>query len=153
MSEQLTPTTVAATLEHIDAAWHEFRAVVSALPVERLDEPLADGWTRKQMLAHISAWHDYASDRLSVLQQTGEKRSLAEGVDEINARVARAAAGRTAGEVLEALEGSFRRLQRQVGHLSDQQLMAHDGWPAEVIAENTYRHYAEHVVDLQSVEE
>jgi len=149
----MPPNTVAATLERIDAAWREFHAALDAVPRERLDEPLADGWTRKQMLAHISAWHDYASERLARLMQTGEQHSLSEDVDEFNARVARAAAGRTAGEVLDALEGSFRRLQRQVSHLSDRQLASHAGWPAEVIAENTYRHYTEHDADLRPAEE
>ncbi len=43
---------------------------------------------------------------------------------------------------------TFNRLRRQLQRLSDQQLVADDGWAARSIAGNTYEHYAEHAADV-----
>jgi hypothetical protein len=142
------PRNLDATLAKVDQSWQAFRQVAADFPVERLNEHLGDGWTRKHMLAHIAAWHDLSSERLTKFMKDAAPHDLADHEDVINARVARAAEGRTLGEVFEALDSSFRRLRRQVSYLSDQQLGAHDGWAAAVIAGNTYGHYEEHQADL-----
>ena len=114
-----------------------------------MDERLSDGgWTRKQMLAHIAAWHDLAHDRLGKLITTGKSTPLTESDDAINARVARQATGRSAGEVLKEMEMTFNRLRRQLARLTDEQLEADEGWAVYVIAANTYEHYDEHRGDI-----
>lgn len=132
----------------VDTAWRDFLGAASALPSERMDEQLNEGWTRKQMFAHIAAWHDLTHDRLGKLILTGEAVDLAENRDTINARVARQAIGRTAGETLNEMEMTFNRLRRQLGRLTDEQLAADNGWAAQVIAANTYQHYDEHRADV-----
>jgi hypothetical protein len=137
--------------ESMDIAWRGFRRLVAQLPTERLNDRLGDGaWTRKQMLAHICAWHDLTTERLTEFLSTNERVPLAEDDDVINARVARAAAGRTAGEIISWLDDSFARVRRIADRLSAEQLAAHDGWAEAVIAGNTYGHYAEHRRDLES---
>jgi hypothetical protein len=143
------PRTRAEFLALADDAWERFRAMATSYPPEQMDERIGTGWSRKQMLAHIAAWHDLATDRLIAFAASGERQKLREDADVINGRVARAAAGRTAGEVLHAVDASFRRLRRQVEPLSDEQLAAHDGWPAVLIASTTWEHYAEHGPDLE----
>ena len=113
-----------------------------------MDEHLDDGWTRKQMLAHIAAWHDLTHDRLGTLISTDKPDGAVDDMDRFNARVARQAIGRTAGEVLKEMEGTFNRLRRRVAQLTDEQLAAHDGWAVSVIAGNTYDHYEEHRADV-----
>jgi hypothetical protein len=153
MTEQLDrPPTISDTLARMDGAWQHFWNLAQAFPGERLDERLSADWTRKQMLAHIGAWHDHASERLVKFAQRGEVVPLEQDVDVFNMRVARAAEGRTAGEILHSAQDSFRRLYRQVERLSDAELEAHDGWAAAVIAANSYEHYAEHVGDLAQPE-
>jgi hypothetical protein len=133
----------------VDDAWRRFRALAMAVPSERMDERLTeDGWTRKQMLAHIAAWHDLAHDRLGKLILTGKSAQLTENTDAINARVARQAVGRTAGEVVKEMEMTFNRLRRQLGRLTDAQLVAEHGWAAKLIAGDTYDHYEEHWADI-----
>ena len=133
----------------VDSAWLQFLASASAFPSERMDEHLSEGgWTRKQMLAHISAWHDAAHDRLGDMIMTGKPSERTVDTDQFNARVARQAIGRTAGEVLKEMEMTFNRLRRQLGRLTDQQLVADDGWAAAIIADNTYVHYDEHAADV-----
>jgi hypothetical protein len=135
-------------VNRIDDAWSQFHAAANSLPGEHMDEHLGEGWTRKQMLAHITAWHDLANERIGHLLATGEPGVLTQATDTINARVARQAVGRTAGEVLKDMELSFKRLRRQVGRLTDDQLNMHDAWAAQMIGTNTYGHYEQHADDV-----
>ena len=142
------PRTVREIGDLIDAGWRDFYAAATSFPSEHMNEHLGEGWTRKQMLAHITAWHDLTNERISHLLATGEPCVLKQDTDTINARVARQAVGRTAGEVLKDMQLSYNRLRRQVGRLTDDQLTMHDGWAAQVVAANTYEHYAEHADDV-----
>lgn len=142
------PVTMRELLRRVDGAWDEFRTAAVRLPAERMDEHLGDGWTRKQMLAHVAAWHDLTADQLVKLALTGRPAPVERDVDAINASVARQAIGKTAGEVLKDVESTFNRLRRQMLRLSDAQLRLRDAWAAQVIADNTYEHYAEHMADL-----
>jgi hypothetical protein len=143
--------TVKEILARMDDGWTAFWRHVHALPVELLDDRLGENaWTRKQMLAHIATWHDLTGDRLGQFAETGEPVELDEDGDVINARAARGAIGRTSGEILLAVDESYRRLRREVARLTNDQLAARDSWAAVVIIENTDRHYAEHAVDLDA---
>jgi len=109
---------VAETLARIDEGWTAFRSRVHAMPSQLLEVRLAQGsWTRKQMLAHIGTWHDRTVEALGHLTETGELPGSPEETDVINARSARAAVGRTAGEVLFALDDSYRLVRRAVSRL------------------------------------
>jgi Protein of unknown function (DUF1706) len=142
------PMSVREIVERLDAGWQKFRSAAVAFPGERMNEHLDGGWTRKQMLAHITAWHELTNERLAKMVATGKSVPLNDDEDTINARVARQAVGRTAGEVLKDMELSFNRLRRQVDRLTDEQLAADDAWAAQIIAGNTYEHYEEHAADV-----
>ncbi len=133
----------------MDAGWASFRDAIHALPTEHLESHIGDGgWTRKQMLAHVGAWHDLTVERLGRYRESGEPSSLEEPEDAINARAARAATGRTTGEILQSMEDSFRRLRREVERLSDAQLSAHEFWALATVVGNTFGHYEDHLADL-----
>jgi len=141
--------TVRQVLVRMDEGWNAFIHGVQGLPAQRLEEKLGEhAWTRKQMLAHIAVWHDLAGERLARFFETGEPVAVEEDDDTVNARAARGAEGRTSGEVLLTLQESYRRLRRQIGLLTDEQLAARDAWAARTIAGNTYGHYAEHLPDI-----
>ncbi|HEY2916911.1 MAG TPA: DinB family protein [Candidatus Limnocylindrales bacterium] len=143
--------TVKEMLERLDDGWSAFSAAVHRLPAERLEGRLGENaWTRKQMLAHIAMWHDLTIDRLAEQADTGKPAASEEDEDGVNARAARNAVGRTTGEVILALDESFRRLRREIARLSNEQLAADESWAASVIAANTWRHYSEHLPDLDT---
>lgn len=146
--EPQQPQTLGEMMALVDDGWRQFLRAAAAFPSERMDERLNDGWTRKQMLAHISAWHDLTHERLGKLILTGESAAFTDNVDAFNARVARQAIGRTAGETLKEMEMTFNRLRRQLGRMTDEQLAADNGWAAHVIAANTHDHYEEHLADV-----
>ncbi|MEA2673790.1 MAG: hypothetical protein QOI92_982 [Chloroflexota bacterium] len=140
---------VAETLARMDEGWSAFRKRVHALPSQLLEARLGAGsWTRKQMLGHVGTWHERTVEALGWLTETGDLPGEPEPTDVINARAARAAIGRTTGEVLFALDDSYRIVHRAVARLTDDQLLAHDGWATAMIAGNTYGHYEEHLADL-----
>jgi hypothetical protein len=144
------PPTVSELLSRMDAGWTEFRGKFQAMPNELLEEKLGNGaWTRKQMLAHIGTWHDMTVDRLARFMDSGEPPGLDGQEDEINARAARGATGRTTGEIVQGVEDSYRKLHRQVARLTDQQLAANDGWALAIVVGNSFGHYAEHAADLE----
>jgi len=149
MSEMSGQPTIRDVLARMDEAWNDFSTRVQALPGEVLGARLGDGgWTRKQMLAHITTWHELTVERLSGLMASGEPPGLDEDEDVINARAARAAEGRTSGEIVQSMQDSYARLRREVSRLTDKQLVDHDGFAASVIAGNSYGHYREHLDDL-----
>ena len=102
------------------------------------------------MLAHVAAWHELTADRLSAFVASGERQTgpNRENPDAFNARVARQAVGRTAGEVLKELDATVQPPDPPVDRLTDAQFALHDRWAAQVIAGNSYDHYAEHMADL-----
>ena len=143
------PPTVRDLLAMMETGWAEFQSRLHALPTERLEDRIGDGgWTRKQMLAHIGTWHDLTSDRLNKFRASGEPPDLDEHEDAINARAARAATGRTTGEINQGVEDSYRRLRREVGLLTNEQLATSDWWAAAIVRGNSFGHYEEHLRDL-----
>jgi hypothetical protein len=138
------------TLARMDEAWATFSGAARSLRVEELSARIGDGgWTRKQMLAHITAWHEITAQRLLRVGESGEPSEPPEHEDVVNARAARGADGRSTGEVALSIEDSFVRLRREVAKLNDEQLAANDGWAVAVIAGNTFDHYAEHLDALR----
>jgi hypothetical protein len=147
------PKTMRGTLAKVDESWAAFRAAAMRFPSERMDERLSeDGWTRKQMLEHIAAWHDLTADRMITLINTGAPAPLDRDTDQFNAAVARRAIGKSAGEVLGDMDATFNRLRRQMARLTDAQLQTGDWWAAYVIGGNTYGHYEEHWADIYTPE-
>lgn len=147
------PKTMRDTLRGVDQAFAAFRAAAERFPLERMDERLSeDGWTRKQMLEHVAAWHDLTADRLVKLINTGKPVPLDRDIDAFNAAVARQAIGKTVGEILKDMDATFNRLRRQMARLNDAQLRADDWWLAYVIRANTYGHYGEHWTEIYTPE-
>jgi len=141
--------TVKEVLARMDEGWASFSQAVRGVGAERLEHRLGENaWTRKQMLAHIAVWHDLTIERLVEHAASGKQSDAEEDEDDVNARAARGAVGRTSGEVILAMEESFRRLRREVARMSNEQLAADSSWAASLIAANTYRHYDEHLPDL-----
>jgi hypothetical protein len=143
------PKTMRDTLRKMDDSFGAFRAAAVRFPSERMDQRIGpDGWTYKQMLEHVAAWHDLTADRVIKMINTGESVPLDRDTDNFNAAVARQAVGKTSGEVLKDIDATFNRLRRQLARVTDAQLSNDDWWLAWVIGGNTYGHYEEHWADI-----
>ncbi|MEA2676725.1 MAG: hypothetical protein QOJ81_866 [Chloroflexota bacterium] len=143
------PLTMREMFARVEPAFQAFRTAAYRYPAEHMNDRIGDGgWTRKQMLAHVAAWHDLTTDRLIKAGMTGQPVMLDREQEQINAAAARVAIGKTAGEVLKDVESTYARLRRQMLRMTDTDLRLGEGWAAERIAGNTYHHYAEHMADL-----
>jgi hypothetical protein len=143
------PLTMRDMFARVEPAFHQFRDAAYRYPAEHMNDRIGEGgWTRKQMLSHIAAWHDLTTDRLLKMALTGQPVALDRDQEAVNAVAARVAVGKTAGEVLKDVEASYARLRRQMLRMTDADLRLGDGWAAGRIASNTYEHYGEHIADL-----
>ena len=141
--------TTEALLRKVDEGWRELNDRLARFPEETLDESVGGGWTRRQMLRHLTVWHELTAKRLAEYQSTRQRPGMPKTVDEINDDAILSAAGRTRDQLLAELDSSFHTLRDEIGKLRDEQLTELDTWPGGVVAGNTYGHYEEHYPDLE----
>jgi hypothetical protein len=154
--------TVEALLATIDEAWDRFRALVTALPPAHWENSLGDGWTVKEMLAHVAFWEEAVLAYLPILR--GQPAPAVadwyggEGLnpdgewphfDVHNAREAAWARGKPPEEVLVRLDAAHRRTRALLAGLSGADLNIQQIW--NLATENTVKHYLDHIADLQPV--
>ncbi len=153
-------------LDLVEEGWAPFRAVVARLALgDRLERVTPAGWTVKEMLAHIAFWEETVKP-VFVGWFRGEPDWFFEGwyggedlgltrddpwpvSDVHNAREAAWAHRRPSDEVVARLERAHRQLVEVVGSLTDEE--ADNDRYTEKIADATWRHYAEHLSELQVV--
>jgi hypothetical protein len=115
-----------------------------------------DGWTRKDVLAHLEHWHRYAT-ALVASAGTGVDPFPDAGDDDIdteNAAIQAANAGRSADDVRAGFAASFAELVAAIEAASDHDLFADDVQPwiegatADEVMGDTAAHYAKHARHL-----
>lgn len=135
--------------ERVADGWKRFRAAVERVTREGLESPTASGWTRKQMLAHIGAWHHITAERLREAREDGTYPPPPVDEDAVNAVAATTASDLAASAVLRDLDASFETLWEELAALDDSMVQANDGWAEEIVMGNTSGHYAEHLAELE----
>jgi hypothetical protein len=132
---------------------------VAALDHEAMRGPAPGmaGWTRKDVLAHVEWWNQHSVDviegaRSGVDPYPGGDEPW--DVDAFNARILAENRDRSPADVRRGEAASFRRLVDAVEATPEAQLFAEDPHPwldgtvAETIADDSTRHYPEHVPHL-----
>ena len=157
------PTTKSALLERIDHEWDAVNRLLVFLSPERLNAPLAGGWSPKQHMAHLTAWERYlmvnVMDRQpghAALGSDGEDYTYAQ-MDQANASLAAYAARSSAGEIQAAFIAVHTELHQRLERLTWAEMM--QGWRTDSaprslldhIIANTYDHYLEHWLALPVV--
>jgi uncharacterized protein (TIGR03083 family) len=151
------PMTQAKFLETLKAARSEWEALLARVPKDRMSEPGADGWSVKDILAHV-AW--YEREMLAVARA----RALAgsdlwnKSLEERNAAIYEENRHRPLAEVLAEAEAMYRQLAPELEALTDEDLMdarrfremPAEWLPWQVLASNTYEHYQEHIPQIQA---
>jgi hypothetical protein len=156
MASTTTPG-ISELLARIDEGWRPFREAVRGVGRARMNEATGAGWTFRDLVAHISAWHDLTTRRLRALLETGklpgpgDERALGlpafRDVDEFNARVTASHRLVGAEALTDELDTTYRALRRAVAALTDEQLRANDDVIA-IVRGNTVGHYLEHATEL-----
>jgi hypothetical protein len=148
-------------IRRITEGYERIRTLIAGVdPVRLSTDPVLDGWTIKDLLAHLAAWQSITVTNLFRLER-GQPVLYArldpQKLDELNARFQAELKDWPLEKVLADLEGSYRQLINRISLLSDQelndprhfkQLRGRPLW--QVIAENTYQHYEEHLPALEA---
>lgn len=162
----------------MDKAWWPFLIAARTLGVGPMERPTPAGWTYKEMLAHVATWHELAARRIRAFAEHGvteasqgpesarrfdglglsdasRDRLLSEwDMDAFNAAVREAAAPRSAREVLDELEASYRHLREEVAKLTGEQVTANvsegRSFAHAIVEGDSFGHYAEHGEELRT---
>jgi DinB superfamily len=78
----------AAALEALRTHVDELTALVTALPVDRLERPAADGWSARQVLAHLADFELVAAVRVRMMLSVDRPLLPAYGQEEFTDRFA-----------------------------------------------------------------
>jgi hypothetical protein len=158
MASTTTPATSRELLARVDDAWRPFREAVRGVGRARMSEPTGAGWTYRDLLAHIAAWHDLTTRRLRRFRETGafpgpgDELSLGlpafRDADDFNARVLASHRLVGAEALVDELDTAFRSLRSELRKLTDDQIHANNDWVVAIVTGNTFGHYAEHANEL-----
>ena len=157
MASTTTPD-ISELLARIDEGWRPFREAIRGVGRARMNEATGAGWTYRDLVAHISAWHDLTTRRLRALLENGQlpgpgdERSLGlpafRDVDEFNARVTASHRLVGAEALVDELDTTYRAVRGAVAALTAAQLHGNDDEVIAVVRGNTFGHYAEHAKEL-----
>lgn len=155
----------AALRERVAQSYADLSSAADALSAAQIERPGAqDDWSVKDILAHVSFWHNRLAALLEAvlsgtaptpLSEPGE--DIAATVDRVNAAHYAATKDLPAGTVRADLEHSYARVAATLARLRDADLADTGalstllgGSVLELIAGDTYGHYEEHLPALQA---
>lgn len=142
----------AGVISEYREAYRALRAALDRLGEAQMTTPFMDGWSVREVLAHILGWHQQLALGLERMAQG--QRPVPEGVDWSdvqgwNERFAREAAGRSPRDLLQELEWATERFLKALEALPDDRFG--EGKTANRIAANAgYEHFREHARDIET---
>jgi Mycothiol maleylpyruvate isomerase N-terminal domain len=158
MANTTTPGTSKELLARVDDAWRPFREAVRGVGRARMSQPTGAGWTYRDLLAHVAAWHDLTTRRLRKFRETGTFPGPRDEVflglpafrdaDDFNARAMASHRLVGAEALVDELDTAFRSLRSELAALTDEQIHANNDWVVAIVTGNTFGHYAEHATEL-----
>lgn len=145
--EPALPRTAAGLVERLDAEWTEVRGAVRRQGRAGMTEPTLEGWTYKDLLAHVIGWLQDVPRRIAAIR-AGTDRPIG-GQSEIDAYNARSVSERKlvgAEAIVDELDTSYRLVRDAVAGLSDAEVA--DPRIRGLVATRTYLHWDEHEKEL-----
>ncbi len=156
------PTTKAELLALIGVRWQVLQDMIGRLNEAQMEQPLGDGWSAKQHVAHLAAWEKSLMGLLRK-QDRGKAMGLPAAIwashdeEAINAWLADQVAGKTPGTAIEEARTTHAELISLLESVTQEQLeMPYStyqlsdtepnnnpvvGW----VHGNTWDHYNEHI--------
>jgi Mycothiol maleylpyruvate isomerase N-terminal domain len=139
-------------LHRLDAAWAAFTDSYAGVSDSRLVEPgVVDGWSVKDILAHVTTWEEEALHHLPLIIAGGTPPRYAAqgGIDAFNARATEAGRRRSLAEVLRRREETHARL---LEFIRSQPEGTFEGRTRarRRLRLDTYGHYPEHTAAIRA---
>jgi len=141
--DAVIPTDRETLLQREHAALARWRATTADTSPDAVRE---DGWTFKDVVAHIGAWQRRTAARLRALD-LGEPDLAPVEADEFNAHVLEESRGRPWAEVEREAEDARADFVAAIETVRAETLTANDALGAWIAAHNGHLHYEEHLVD------
>ncbi len=146
-------------LAEIRATHEPIAAAIAGLTDDEWAEQLRDmdGWTRKDVVAHVGWWSDHSARVITALTngRVPYERDPSIEIDAQNRSIRDEFRDRDAGEVRAFEAQSFERLVAAVQGASDEDLFTADRFPwlgedtlAAAVAWDSTKHYPEHLPHL-----
>ncbi len=129
-----------------EAGWIELGALFGRVPLERFAEPSVtpDGWSTADVMFHVIAWCDEASDALDRARVGAPDPQDGEDTETKNHRFLKISQGMDADEIRSRFSPARDRLLRTWDALDE---ITPHAW--EWFEESGPRHYADHAKDLR----
>ena len=144
MTEPTHPTDTTTILAREREGWADWLAQVEGVDP---DATRSDGWSLKDVVAHIAAWQRYSAGRLAALGRGESDPGPPAAEDDFNARVREASRSRSWEEVRAEAERAHDAFLATIEAVSDQAFARDEGLGAFVVAVNGVEHYEEHLPD------
>lgn len=152
------PATLDELLARIDREWERLGSLLQRITPEQMQAPLADGWSPKDHLTHVTAWERFMTGAAIGGGPAHEAMGLTVeqfepwDVDRFNELFRQAGARMSLAEVVAALRSAHEQARAAVAGITwvewhGQMMEAGDGPPEPRLAwitGNTYEHYLEH---------
>jgi len=144
-------------LEKMRNSYETFTALISPLSEAQLTTPdVNDGWSIKDNIAHLSAWHRRQIARNEAVYQGVEIPDSTPGmsIEEINELYYKQNKDRSLADTLTEFHETARQVREGVERMTDEQLNRPIDWLnghtiAEYVEGNSYGHYQEHTEIIQ----
>lgn len=147
-------------LENVRAGREAFDALLDQFSADGLEIAYPpDGWSVKDMMAHMTFWEQYALDRLQEAANGQTPQLLGDVTDEDLNRINQGILDNGPNQALDDVQAAYARTHQELVVLLDALPEASDAlwwdlWPSRqvplnVIGYNTTDHYEEHAADLR----
>jgi hypothetical protein len=153
------PVSKQEVIEKIEAIRSQWNEVIASLTTEQcLRLNTCGHWSVKDVVAHLS-WFEQQMEwmvtRHSMIGKDTEWWLLP--TDERNAKIHALYEDLSLGEVKMMAQERYARMLKAIGQLADADFtdpsrydgMPSDWVPADIIAQNTWEHYTDHLVDIR----
>ena len=145
-------------LKRIDDSRADLTAVLAKVPSGRMLEPaLSNGWSVKDMLAHLGAWETRAEYLYRSLASGKDPEDTITDFNVFNANTYNANRDKPLAEIQQTEQAAFLKLRTVAQTAPEADLFDPARFPwtgggefASIIAANTFDHYAEHLPDLNT---
>lgn len=152
-----TPPDASQLLERIQKAWQAWSALLDKIDTAQMTQPgVAGDWSIKDVIVHIT-WHEGEMVDLIEAHALVGSELWNLPTDERNAAIYELLQDQPLDQVLAESAQVHQQLLEALLSLSDQDLvdpgsfagMPPDWQPWLIIAQNTYEHYQDHMLDLE----
>ena len=141
-------TSLEATIEQIENSYHKILRLYRSVPVTDLLEPtFANGWSVKDLLAHLAAWDWRCAGLLDQAHESDMPLMAMPDIDALNQEIYQERQEWGWEDVDNDFREAHQALLESIQALPPERLK--DEIIQEAIAEETWQHYEEHLPQLQ----